>query len=184
MATTATKRSIFRSQTIQTYIQNREKCVLPRIVAPPVFALCWIVLTLLIVAGITIWYGKIPLYITGSGIIPASPALDQNYTETTAIIVFPLRDVTYLQAGLPIQIQLGQTGPALDCRIAAVSPHPLSPDQIQQQYRLEVAGPSIVVTVNLGPAVPARLYAGSHVQAQFQIGAQSLLSLFPVLNSL
>ena len=72
----------------------------------------------------------------------------------------------------------------LDCHITTVSQHPLNPGQIQQQYRLEVAGPAIVVTARLGSAIPASLYEGSHVQAQLQVGSQSLLLLFPILNSL
>ena len=183
MTTPLPKRSIFRSKTIQTYIQNREKSVLPRIVAPPVFALCWIVLTLLIAAGIIIWSIHVPVYIAGSGIISQSGLLPQQSDEATAIILFSLSDVPHLQPGLPIQLQLDQTSPPLSSHITTVSQYPLSPDQIQQQYGLEAVGPSIVVIAELGPTIPASLYAGSHVQAQLQIGAQSLLSLFPIINS-
>src|SRR5436305_6221549 len=176
MAPVAPKRSIFRSKTIQAYIQNREKSVLPRLVAPPVFVLCWIVLTLLIFAGIVIWHGEIPIYVAASGVISELGALPQQDDEATAIVLFPLSDVSRLQRGLPVQIQLGQGSPVLSGHIIAVSQQPLSPNQIQQQYKLEVVGPSIVVTAGLGHAISASLYAGSHVQAQFQVGSQSLLS--------
>lgn len=184
MTPTGPKRSIFRSKTIQAYIQNREKSVLPRLIAPPVFALCWAILILLIFAGIVIWNGKMPVYITGSGVISGSSVLPQQSDEATAIVLFPLSNVSRLQKGLPVQVQLGQSGLVLNGHVITVSQQPLSPDQIQQQYRFEVAGPSIVVTAGLGHAISASLYAGSHVQAQLQVGSQSLLSLFPVINSL
>jgi hypothetical protein len=184
MAQAALKRSIFRSKTLQTYIQNREKSVLPRLVAPPVFVLCWVILILFILAGVIVWNGEVPVYIAGSGVIVEPSALSQPGDEATAIILFPLSDVSRLHTGLPIQIQLGQTNLVFNCRITAVSQTPLSPDRIQQQYRLEVPGPAVVVTVGLGHAIPASLYAGSHVQAQFRVGSQSLLALFPVINSL
>lgn len=185
MATTSPKRPIFRSKTLQTYIQNREKSVLPRIITPPVFALSWIVLALLIAAGITIWYGQVPVYITGSGIIPEPLASSQQETDTTAIILFPISDIAYLQADLPIQIQIDPAGSRLvfNSRVVAVSQSPLSPDEIHLKYGLEVAAPAVVVTATLGTALSRKLYAGSLVQAQLQIGSQSLLSLFPVLNS-
>lgn len=184
MATATPKHSIFRSKTVQAYIQNKEKSVLPRFVAPPVFVLCWVVLILLIFAGIIIWHGQIPVYIAGSGVIAEPGTSPDQGDEATAIILFPLGSVPHLQRGLPIQVQLDQNSPMLNGRITAVSTNPLNPREVLQQYGLPAAGPSLVVTTNLGHALSAHLYAGSHIQAQLQIGSQSLLSLFPVVNSL
>jgi hypothetical protein len=186
MATVSPKRAIFRSKTVQKYIQNREKSVLPRIVAPPVFALCWVVLTLLIAAGIITWSGQVPLYITGSGIIAESSTLVHRGTDATAIILFPISNATHLQVGLPILVQVDPagSGPVVKARVATVSHDPLSPERIHLQYGLVVAEPAIVVTVALGSALAGNLYAGSPVQAQLQIGEQSLLKLFPIINSL
>lgn len=186
MATVPPKRAIFRSKTVQTYLQNREKSVLPRIVAPPVFALCWVVLTLLIAAGIITWCGQVPMYIIGSGIVAESSTPTQQGTGATAIILFPISNAAHIQTGLPIQLQVGPAGagPVVNTQVATVSQEPLSPESIHLQYGLEVAEPAIVVTAPLGPALAGNLYAGSPVQAKFQIGAQSLLKLFPVINSL
>jgi hypothetical protein len=184
VATASPKRSLFRSKTVQAYIQSREKSVLPRIVAPPVFALCWIVLTLLIIACIIIWSGQVPTYITGSGIISAPSTLSQQDSDATALILFPISDLAYLQSGLSIQVQVGQAGTICNCSIATVSQNPLSPYKIHLQYGLEVSAPAIIVTTTLGPAISESLYAGSPVQAKLQIGSQSLLSLFPIVNSL
>lgn len=186
MATASPKRALFRSKTVQAYIQSREKSVLPRIVAPPVFALCWIVLTLLIVAGIIIWSGQVPIYISGSGIIsaPSPAASSQQERGATALLLFPMNAVAHLQSGLPIQVQVGQAGAVCNCSIASVNQQPLSPYELRARYGLTSTEPAIVVTTILGPAIAESLYAGSPVQAKLQIGSQSLLSLFPIVNSL
>jgi hypothetical protein len=182
MAATPPRLSIFRSKTMQKYMQNKEKSVLPRFVAPSVFAFCWIVLTLLIAAGIATWFGKVPLYLVGSGVV-----LDQGAhadDEATAVILLPASDVSHLRSGLPVQLQIGQSGPSLNRTIDVVSQNLLSPGEVHQIYGLEATGPSLVVTTRLGPAISAHLYAGSLIQAQILIGSQSLLALFPGVNSL
>jgi hypothetical protein len=184
MATASPKHSIFRSKTVQKYIQNREKSVLPRIATPPVFVCLWITLVLLIVAGIVVWFGQVPEYITGSGVVLDSSASAQLSEEATAIILFPASEASLLRVGLPAQVQIGQTGPLVDQSVDVVNQHLLSPSEVHQQYGLQVADPSLVVTVQLGPTVSQSLYAGSLVQAQIQIGSQSLLSLFPIFNNL
>jgi len=193
MATIA-KRAIFRSKTLQTYMQNREKSILPQVVAPPVFSACWLVLALLIIAVMLIWVEKLPLYVNGSGIIVYSSVSPQQDTGATAIILVPSSTIEHLQAGLPgsniehlqtgLPIQVQIDGSVLNSRITAVSHNPLSPDEIHQEYGLSVAGPAFVITDRLGPALVGNLYAGSLVQAQLQIGSQSLLSLFPFMKSL
>jgi hypothetical protein len=178
------KNSIFRSKAVQRYIQNREKSVLPRVVVPPVFALCWLVLTLLVVAGIVIWSGRVPFYTSGAGVVlDASTGINQG-DEATALIFLPASEAPQLHTGLPVQVQIGQSGPLLNRTINGVGRSVLSPAQVLQQYQLEVAQPSCVVAVTLGSGIQGSTYAGSFVQARIQIGSQSLLSLFPVLNRL
>ena len=185
MATTDTsKPPIFRSKTLQKYMQNREKSVLPRIVTPPIFACSWIVLMLLIAAGIAAWLGQVPSYITGTGVILDTNSVANQGNGATAAILLPASDISYIRSGLPVQIQIGQAGPQLHRTIDSVSQNLLSPGTVHQQYGFEVADPSLVVTVGLGSTVSESLYSGSPVQAQVQIGSQRLLALFPVINSL
>lgn len=172
--------SIFRSKAVEKYIQNREKSVLPRLITPPVFLLCWLIFTLLIAAGVIVWLEQVPLYITGSGIV-LSP--DQG-SEGTAIIFLPVSASSQLHAGLPVQLQIGQSGAALNLAVTAVSQNVLSPEEAHQQYGIAITEPALPVTVQLGSSIPASLYAGSLVQAKVQVGSQSLLALFPVFNSL
>ena len=184
MTTAVPKAQIFRSKTLQKYMQNREKGVLPRIVAPPIFAFSWIVLSLLIAAGIATWLGEVPSYITGSGIILDTNSAANQGDGAIAALLLPARDSSSIRPGLPVQLQIGQTGPQLHRTITSVSQSLLSPAQVRQQYGFEVADPSLVVTVGLGSTISEHLYSGSPIQAQVQIGSQSLLALFPVVNNL
>ena len=185
MTTAAPKRSIFRGKAVQTYLQNREKSVLPRIVAPPVFFFCWILLIVLTAAGVAAWLGQVPLYVTGSGMIVNNTLLpDQGSDEAVAVILLPASASTRLRVGLPAQVQIGQAGLQLMRTVTLVNSTLLSPSEVQQQYGIAVTDPSLVVAVRLGPDVSRRVYAGSPVHAQIQVGSQRLLALFPIFNSL
>ena len=184
MTTATPKLPIFRSKTLQKYMQNREKSVLPRIVAPPIFAFSWLVLTLLIAAGIAVWLGQVPSYITGSGIILDTNSIAKQGDASMAAILLPANAISSIRPGLPVQVQVGQAGPQLQRVIDGVSQNLLSPDKVRQKYGFEVTDPSLVATVELGPTVSRHLYGGSPIRAQIQIGSQSLLTLFPGINSL
>ncbi len=186
MTTTAPppKLPIFRSKTLQNYMQNREKSVLPRIVAPPVFALSWIVLMLLIAAGIAVWLGQVPSYVTGSGIILDTSSIARQGDGAIAAILLPANAISYIRPGLPVQIQVGQSGPQLQRNIDGVSQKLLSPGAVRQKYGFDVTDPSLVATVALGSTVSGQLYVGSPIRAQILIGSQSLLTLFPGVNGL
>ena len=63
---------------------------------------------------------------------------------------------------------------------SAVEPGILSPAEIQQRYALGstvlISGPSIVVSVKLGPPFTSQVYAGSLVHARIQVDSISLFS--------
>jgi hypothetical protein len=178
MATAEAKRAIFRSKALEKYVQSREKNVLPRLVAPPVFALSWVVLAALTAAGLVAWLGQVPLYATGSGLVlDQSATAAQGNDEAVAVILLPAASAIHLHTGLPVQIQVGMSGPPLSRTIDSVDPNILSPDEVRQRYMLAVFGPSLVATVRLGQRYSSRLYAGSVVHAQIQVGSQRLLSL-------
>ena len=43
-------RPIFRERAMKQYIQRRQKDVIPRLIAPPLFLLLWVLLGLLLIA--------------------------------------------------------------------------------------------------------------------------------------
>jgi hypothetical protein len=189
MATT--KRTVFRARALRYYAQSWERVTLPRFVAPPVFIFLWILLGLLFAATLLAWLGQFPTYASGSGLV-----LDQGLTtsnggdEAMAAIFLPASPSLTLRTGLPVQVQIGSTGPQLNTKIATVETSVMSPSAIRQRYHLTgalaavITQPSIILTVQLGSGVPVKMYAGSLVTAQVQVGTERVLSLLPGLSQM
>jgi len=188
---TASKRTIFRHKALQQYEQSRNKTVLPRYVSPPVFVFLWVLLALLVISGVAAWLGQVPTYVAGSGVVlePGSTT-QQGSDEAVAVVFVPATPSLTLRPGLPVQLQIGSTGPQLTTTIATVAPGVVSPSEARTQYALGgvaaavITQPSVAVTARLGPGIPAQMYAGSIVSAQVQVGTRSVLSLLPGLGSL
>jgi hypothetical protein len=185
------KRTIFRHKALQQYEQSRNKTVLPRYVSPPVFVFLWILLGLLAIAGMAAWLGHVPTYVAGSGVVldPGSTT-QQRGNEAVAIIFVPATPSLALRPGLPVQVQIGSTGPQVASTIMTVEPGIVSPSEARDRYALGgvapavITQPSVVVTARLGSSIQAQVYAGSIVSAQVQVGTRSILSLLPGLGSL
>lgn len=181
----AAKRSIFRNKALKQYAQSKEKDILPRFVAPPVFLFLWILLGLLLVSVVIAWLGQIPTYAAGSGVVQSG----QAQSEATAVIFVPAAPGLNLRVGMPVLLQIGN-GQQIRSQIEAVAPGVLSPSDAQQKYALNgalsqvITQPSIAVTVKLGPTIPVQTYAGSIVVAQVQVGTRHVLSLLPGFSAL
>jgi hypothetical protein len=179
-------RSIFRDQAIKSYIEKRDKDVLPHLVSPPVFLFLWILLGLLLAMGVLAWLVQVPIYLAGPGIIlEQQPSSTSGQSEAIALIFFPASSASQVQAGLPVQVQIGSTGPALTTKIDQVEPGILSPSAARTRYALDssvsqlLTQPVIAVEARLGPPITAQMYAGSVVSAQVQVGSRRVLSLLP-----
>jgi hypothetical protein len=180
------KRNIFRGKALQHYAASREKEVLPRLISPPVFVFLWLLLALLLVASIAAWLTRVPTYIVTTGVV-----LDQGIIQgqqATVIVFVPIRHVSQVHVGQSILLQIGATGSQLHGKVERVMPGILSPNEARRRYGLDnatsptITGPSMVLTISLGPAFPALQYAGSPVSAQLQTGSQRVLSLLPGLG--
>ncbi len=182
---TKAARSIFRSEAIKSYRERQEKAVLPHLVAPPIFLFLWVLLGLLLTAGLLAWSAQIPTYVEGEGIVfKQQPASAARPPVAVALIFLPATSAPKVRAGLPVQLQLGSTGPTMTSRIDQVEPGILSPSVVRTRYALArsvaetLTEPVVVVSVQLGPGVPYQKYTGSMVSAQVQVGSRRVLSLF------
>jgi hypothetical protein len=183
--------ALFRDKALQQYVQGRNKTILPRYASPPVFLCGWILLALLVAAGIVAWLGQVPVYVTGSGIVlSASNIAKQPGSGAVAVIFVPATPSLVLRSGSPVQVQIGATGLVLSRTIASIEPDIISPSAARQRYRLNgnlasvIVQPSFVVTVALGPDISTQSYAGSSVSGQVQTGMQRVLLLFPGIHQL
>jgi hypothetical protein len=179
---TTTNHTIFRERAIQSYRRSREKHVLPRFVAPPVFLGLWMVLSLCLVAGWLAWNIRVPVYLAGSGLVVSG--------EAQVVLFISADQQQSVHPGEPVQVQLGRSGPLLQRTITTVVPTVLSPEQARQDYHLDgalallVTAPTIAVMVALDPGSTFAGYAGSLVSAKVQVGDESLLSFVPLVGQL
>ncbi len=188
------KRSIFRPQALQHYAQSGEKVILPRIVAPPVFLLMWMLLGLCITAIIVSWFSQIPIYAPGTGVVleRTIPQRTQPAQELIALIFLPTDPAhpLHISAGSPVLLRIGARGQQLSTTIDTVESGVLSPGDAQKRYALGsmvaqvITGPSIAISVKLGPAFQVQAYVGSSINAQVQVSSRSVLSLLPGLGTL
>jgi hypothetical protein len=181
------KRTIFRRKALEYYATSRQKEVLPRFISPPVFVLLWLLLALVLFASLAAWLTRVPTYVVTGGVVLDQGAIpgQQASTRAMAIVFVPASHSAQVHVGQPILLQIGATGTQLRYTVQRVEPGVLSPNEVRSRYGLDdatshiITGPSLVLTISLGPAFPAQQYAGSLVSAQIQIGSQRVLSLLP-----
>lgn len=184
------QRPLFREHALQHYLQKREKDILPHFVSPPVFVCVWILLCLAVVVGLFAGMQKVPIQVDGVGFILAQGQNDALGSKEGMVLVFlPASEAKLVHVGEPSQLQIGQSGPSYSSTVAQVEPGLLSPSDVYNRYGFicstmpTITEPSVVVHVGLAPSLSSRLYAGSLVNAQIQIGTQGIFSL-PGLNDL
>lgn len=182
------RRQIFRPQALEQYARSREKTVLPRPVAPPVFLLFWILLLLLLAAILLAWQVQVPTYAAASGFIASKEqATTLPNGETTVILFVPTHPSPTVQAGQALTVQVTLTHQTFPATITTVGSDVLTPDEARQQYALTgdlalvITQPSVVLTLTLGPTLPQGVFPGSSLMAQVQVGTRSILSLLPDL---
>lgn len=187
------KRSIFREEALEYYALNKEKDVLPRIIAPPVFLLLWMLCGLCVVALIGAWFSSVPVYVSGSGAVlgeSSIPGTQAGY-KIIALLFLPVHSGRPLpiHAGTPVRLQIDVGGQrVITTAIHRVESGVLSPDDARKRYGLGnsasqiIKGPSIAVSIQLDKSF--QMYVGSTIYAQVQTGSKKVLSLLPVFGTL
>lgn len=171
--------SLYRESALKQYMQRREKEVLPRVLAPPALLICWLVLGLFLLGGLSLWIVRVPIYATGTGLLLGKARPNQ----ASVVLFFPASARAVLRADQPVQFSAPVAGLSGSQRVAVVEPGVLSPFQASQRYGLSgeltllVQQPVVVVLVELQPGFPFSQYQGTVVQARVQVGEQRLADL-------
>ena len=183
------QRTIFRQSAILAYRQSHDKDVVLRLISWPIVACLWTLLGFFVVAGFLTWYVKVPVYLSGAGVIPILGDVPQADTgEPTAIVFLHPEQAAQVRVGQPADVQIGSMDEQVRGTIAAIEPGIMSPAAIRSRYRLDDAGaslvtqPAAVAMVRLDSALPTPTYAGSLVTARLAVGSQRLLALLPGLG--
>jgi hypothetical protein len=186
----ATKRPIFREVAIQHYMQSRTRDILPRYISPPVFLLLWIFCGLCFSSLCLAWNVRVPTYISGVGAVISAQSTSSKQNNQMIVVFLAADQHANVRPGAPIQLQFSSAVNGLGGQtVTEVEPTVLSPSEIRKTYlhderlSLLITQPSVVVIVALKQQSAFHLYEGSIVQAQIQVGSQSLLSMIPGINT-
>lgn len=182
------RQSLFRAQALRRYAQGQEKTVLPRIVAPPIFFCCWLLLGLLLLATSLAWQVQVPAYALAFGALLQQQPHGQQTTERWEAILFvPAAPEPEVQAGEAITLRTVLSGQQISGTIVRVMPGIMTPAEARQQYALTgdlalvITQPSVVLQVALSASLPTGIVPDSSISAQVRVGTQSVLSLLPKL---
>lgn len=182
------RRRFFRQEALEHYARSRERDILPRAVAPPVFLFFWMLLGLLLAATLLAWQIQVPTYAAASGFIAqdGQPGI-WPADGISAMLFVPTNSSPTLRVGQQITLRVALTGQTLAGTITTVRPGVITPGEARQRYGLTgdlvlvITQPSVVVTLDLGAALPHGVFPGNSLIAQVQVGTRSVLSLLPDL---
>src|SRR5690348_1569249 len=110
------RRPLFRETALQQYMRSQEKDVLPRVIAPPTFLCGWILLGLLVFAGMLAWWQEIPIFASGSAMVltgeAGSAPSSRAQTGYPAVLLFlPTRYAGQLRVGEHCHLRLYDLAP-------------------------------------------------------------------------
>lgn len=191
------KRSIFRADAMQRYLQRREEAVLPRFVSPPTWVCLWLLLGLLMAGGLVAWSAKAPVYTSGSALVGNWPGrLDSVYAprepgEIVVIAFLPPEYLPRLRAGQSLFLQLERAGGRLGSPVVAVAPEVVSPEAARKLFatnigdKLDLTQPSAVAIARFEPShsgLPAAAYLGSVYHVEVEVGSRRVISFLPLIG--
>lgn len=153
--------------------------------SPPMWALLWAVLLLLLGAGGLAWLIEVPISVQGRGVVVEQEVAGQRGGEVVAVLFFSPDQLANLHQGQSATVSIGTDAITVTGSIQHVEATLTSPDEARSRYKLQgelaqvITGPSVMVTVFIGPVPSAQIYAGSTCNAQIKVGSQRVLSLLP-----
>jgi hypothetical protein len=179
-------RSIFRGNAVKHYMQNRERDVLPRLISPMVFGFYWLLLGVFFVAIGIAWWGEVPIYVMGSGLLitTSKHVLKTGQNDLQALVFVPvLSNGTVPQLSQNSPILLNTANSQINGQIIRIDPGVVSPSVARKRYKLAggeallITLPSVVLHARITTPLLASLYVGSIIQASIQSGSRHVLSL-------
>jgi len=177
--------TIFRENAVKAYLQGRDKDTLPHFISLPMTLILWVLIVLIVVAGGLAWSAKIPVFVTGTGIVLYESGYSQSDRRAVALIFLPPEQASRLSVGLPVRIHMSISGPEIVSKIAGVEPRMISPYMACRAYGLDancaalITRPAVIALVKLD-SLSTATYAGSVLTAEVEVGSQRIISLLPL----
>lgn len=185
---------IFRADAARRYVESQEKTVLPRLVAPPVFAGLWMLLGLLVLGGGAAWFAQAPEYVSCPAVVVDWRNHFPSVEGDTAVVAFlPLEASARVKSGQKLFLQFDAAGGRVSQPLSFVDPQIISPDTAQRQFALPASAaqaitrPATVAVARFEAppdGAPAAAYVGSVYQVEIEVGARRLIALLPLVGRL
>lgn len=182
------KQSIFREHALKRYLQRQNQGIILRLVSPPIFIFLWILLLLLLAAGLLAWRTHVPVFAGGQGLLVKPQLVGLQGKSAVAVLFVQPGQQTGLRVGQPVTLSVGSASTQLDGQITHITTRTISPDEARRRFNLQgalaqlVTAPSLTVIITLMSEVNPDLYTGSLCSVSVQIGTRSVLSLVPGLD--
>ena len=185
----AQRHAIFREKALKHYTEGRKKDVLPNFSSLSAGFFAWVLLATMIATGLVAWYGQVPVFLPGSGIVLGAGAqADAANGQANALAFFAPERAAQLQAGDTAQVQLGAASAPIQATLVQVLPGTTDLATALAHYGLSFGNAPTqsqqvaVALLNLGAHFPAANYAGSPLALQVNVGTQSLFSALTGIN--
>ena len=180
----AQRHTIFRDKALKHYTEGRKKDILPNFSSLSAGFFAWMLLGSLIATGLVAWYGQVPVFLAGSGIVLGNGGQAQATITggANALAFFAPDQAAQLHAGDTAQVQVGASSSHIDGTIVQVLPGTTNLATALEHYGLNFGNASLqsqqvaVALINLGAGFPAADYTGSTLVVEVTVGTQSLFS--------
>ena len=186
-------RRIFRAVALQRYNNRLEKLVLPRYASPPWVLVGWGLCGLLLAFTALLWSARIPIYVSGPGVVIETPATLGDPKQAMVAVLLPETSAAQVRANQNAFLQFAgpggfEVGGPLTGEVAIVEPEAISPAFARARYDLDasagllVDGPVVVALIPLD--VPLARWLGGVGEVRIEVGSQRGLALLPGLGRL
>ncbi|HEY0753108.1 MAG TPA: hypothetical protein VGD98_04035 [Ktedonobacteraceae bacterium] len=181
--TTTQRHAIFREKALKHYTQGRKKDVLPSFGSISAGFFAWLLLGFLIATALVAWYGQVPIFLSGSGIVLGNNnQAVSSANGANALAFFSPDQASQLSAGDTVRVQFENSNTHIDSTIAQVLPGTTDLTSALARYGLKLgastaSGQQVAVAlIALGSDASTQGYTGSTIVVEVNVGTQSLFS--------
>ena len=185
------QRSIFREKAMRHYARGRTKSVLPQIARPRVAALLWVFAALLLGCGVLAWLIRIPVYVSGVGVVINTVSPDTVGEGRLLAVFLPEEARSKIHVGQRLFWTLDNGDKRVNSKLVAIETAASSPMAAQSRFQLPGAAAAEItkhVVIAFGQldqlpgSLPESAYVGSVHHVDIEIGKMRAISMLPFLQ--
>ncbi len=178
------ERSLYRPEAVQRYLATARQGVVPRLGAPRVLLVLWLLLGLLFMAGALAGFATVPIYVSGRAVV--LPDSDASGASPFAVVAFlPPEALADLRVGQRALVQFSEHGVRAVTVLTRVLSDVVSPAAARQRFGLDggtaaaIARPAAVAVARVTEwpisSEPAGYVSGVY-PVQIEVGTRRLLT--------